>query len=840
MSININDNVNVFAPKDLDQRRGKFSGGVWQAFMDVTEANSSINPIYRAKGLTCFVLLGGVGTEHWYRDGIADTDLIPKINGTSAVTVDNGLTLNSTNIQLGGSLLHNTTITPGGFNLTMNGLTLLNNGSVKLNNYGIGTFPGTATRVLGTDAIGNVIEIEQTAGQIFVTIPTVAGFSTITDANVIGIIVEDVVRGGIFDLYTGTNPADNGLIFTDGSARKWKRQTNVNYVNINWFGAIADNSFDNLAVFNAAKQSALVNLATTRIYVPKTGNNLFYRISDTIQIDTAVDIFGDGIESKIRPDVHKAGIVFQYIVSRGSKMRDISFFGSIAGDPTTWDITANGIVIRDVVYFDNVYAQQFEGNGFYAWNSIPTGNSSNSIFYNCHAFQNRLHGFSFSGPDANNMQIIKGDAVSNGGLGFNDQSFLGNVYDGIHAASNGSPQLGWQRGLVTFGGTVYAAIRSGFSNITPPDAAYWKNIGTAWIAYPLVLPYDAATTYYAVGSWNADGMNAPPGTGQNQRSTFTACYSESDQAPSYIGVRSMAVGGDNGATYQGSASQLLDAENGIMFTLGKIGAGNPNIGLGKNYVTADEGFISMYTSLGMRMLYDSTTRCMIWNPIQFGAGSAGSLKIFDEAATNGSWKNRTNLGSLVAMPKGWMVGLIEDRSLNIQFDFGKTKPTSNLYDIGDIVLSAGNNAYYDAYPDIIGWKKISNTGITETQWTDIHAYCDYVVTTTDATATIFRSDLNGAFLSQYSIELAAVNTATGDAYSLKKIYTFGATVGTNTFPLILKDSTTTYTFQDAALAGISFNYTITGGPPQDTINWQITGLAATNIRWKISIKRIQV
>lgn len=76
--ITINDNLQNYSPKALDNKHGKFVSGIWQPYDSVAEANSRIHIAYRHKGLTVIVLDGGFPTEYWYRDGVSDGDLIVK------------------------------------------------------------------------------------------------------------------------------------------------------------------------------------------------------------------------------------------------------------------------------------------------------------------------------------------------------------------------------------------------------------------------------------------------------------------------------------------------------------------------------------------------------------------------------------------------------------------------------------------------------------------------------------------------------------------------------------------------------------------------------------------
>ncbi len=74
MSINRNDSLNILAPKAVDRRYDNDG----THFTSVAAANAGILSEYRYVGLTVGIMLSGVLTEHWYRDGIANGDLVVK------------------------------------------------------------------------------------------------------------------------------------------------------------------------------------------------------------------------------------------------------------------------------------------------------------------------------------------------------------------------------------------------------------------------------------------------------------------------------------------------------------------------------------------------------------------------------------------------------------------------------------------------------------------------------------------------------------------------------------------------------------------------------------------
>lgn len=73
MAININDNFEVNAPKPTDARYGVYA--------DTATALTAIPSSIRYQGLTVGVLVSGAVIEYWFKDGVADLDLIEKTTG---------------------------------------------------------------------------------------------------------------------------------------------------------------------------------------------------------------------------------------------------------------------------------------------------------------------------------------------------------------------------------------------------------------------------------------------------------------------------------------------------------------------------------------------------------------------------------------------------------------------------------------------------------------------------------------------------------------------------------------------------------------------------------------
>lgn len=81
MAVTYNDNVDLEAPKSLDKRYQKFSGGAGVPFASLNEANTANVLAVRHIGLTVLIDIGGTPTEYWYIGGIADGNLVVKATG---------------------------------------------------------------------------------------------------------------------------------------------------------------------------------------------------------------------------------------------------------------------------------------------------------------------------------------------------------------------------------------------------------------------------------------------------------------------------------------------------------------------------------------------------------------------------------------------------------------------------------------------------------------------------------------------------------------------------------------------------------------------------------------
>ena len=123
MAINLSDNVHVSAPKPVESKYLNITA----PYTTCAQVNSCILSGERYTGLTVNIL----GSEYWYKTGVADVCLISKSGGGGTITgATNGLSISGTNIALGGTLTCHTYIdgNAGTYNLSLCNINAFNLG----------------------------------------------------------------------------------------------------------------------------------------------------------------------------------------------------------------------------------------------------------------------------------------------------------------------------------------------------------------------------------------------------------------------------------------------------------------------------------------------------------------------------------------------------------------------------------------------------------------------------------------------------------------------------------------------------------------------------------------
>ncbi len=404
-----------------------------------------------------------------------------------------------------------------------------------------------------------------TFGQVS-TLSTVADISTFNANNVTILLVTDDIRGGQFNIYSGSDVADAGMIFNDAQSRKWKRVTTNNRINIQWYGARtanADNRNEIISALNYIKN----HQSFTTLYIPAENNlSTYYQVSDQISIDHPINILGDGSIgnplSKLQFARNKNGLIISYADIYGgfsAEIKNLLISGTTSSTPR--DISKHGITSRVIIKMENVYVTNIEGNGIHlsACAIQPSGDNNNygnadgSYLENVTAnFCN--NGIFLEGCDANTIQIINSSTNENVRWGIYDNGFLGNSFIKPHCAFNGVPGVGNAVGgnsVVTYNGKYYVA-KPGFDDYLgdapgpnvnkQPDLNqnYWQEVSamtsTVW---------NNSTRYYSGGPICIRNPNS--------KTNIFNSYTEDFQPPINLNPRSKADGGFNGAGVTGGS-----------------------------------------------------------------------------------------------------------------------------------------------------------------------------------------------------------------------------------------------------------------------------------------------
>jgi Pectate lyase superfamily protein len=213
------------------------------------------------------------------------------------------------------------------------------------------------------------------------------------------------------------------------------------------FGAVGDGVADDTAAVQAAI-TALRSGGTLWL-----GDGYTFKIDESIVLEKPIRIDGGAMEQskflfasggtyEAIGDGTKAAIIILHsstvLTGFSGDARRTSFHGftvSLEGSPAN----VRGIVICAPAYLQEVRVENFTSTGFavMAGDRSPIdGIANGTSFMYCAAQSNDGDGFYFLGNDANACIVTRSFSADNGGWGFNDDSFLGNLYQADEADGN--------------------------------------------------------------------------------------------------------------------------------------------------------------------------------------------------------------------------------------------------------------------------------------------------------------------------------------------------------------------------------------------------------------------
>jgi hypothetical protein len=387
----------------------------------------------------------------------------------------------------------------------------------------------------------------------------------------------------------------------------WSISSKAGSVNVLQFGAVGDDSTDNLPFFNSAL-AYLKTLAplpstdsntTPRLIIP-TGK---FFLNGTWQIHQSVYIQGVGGSRALNPGtglrfpVNTVGITFHERRTldngggnssassglgdaQGSTLEGVVLWGGGAGSfsgPYTNllnnSTSAYGIWVRTAyISLIDCAVVFFAGGGYVieatAGSSGSTAGNANLWFMeNCVAQFNSQDGFTVFGSDANAGCGINLSSISNAGAGVRDYSFLGNTWLMIHSRDDGifDPNAG----SGTYGNPTASCLYLGVNYYVVAGQETAASTTTPGTNSAVWAPYSgqggASPTWVTGKTWIAGGPYLTNPANVNSRSAFFGCYSETAQPAVQVFYPCIFWGGfiDVGAGLTGTGTLVTGSQDGL-------------------------------------------------------------------------------------------------------------------------------------------------------------------------------------------------------------------------------------------------------------------------------------
>lgn len=359
------------------------------------------------------------------------------------------------------------------------------------------------------------------------------------------------------------------------------------------FGAVADNVADDGAAFSATEAYAAIYGATItlgRKYYIASGFNAHRTVN-------WVGLGGQNNQTVIRVGKNVNGWVWNkgntdgdglgsQGDTSGSSMTGVAIWGGGvnadgAGNYTTYSAgdstTGHGMRIRSTfISVTDVFIAFFGGDGFNINCSAGSGgttegNANNFLLTFCQSIYNGGFGYLTNGVDVNAGVVNNCSAISCGGGGFIEYSFLGNTYTGTHVRDCGVTDTtlsGRPTGTCIYAGTHYYVVAGQYT------AASTTTPGTNTSVWRTFAGHPSDRTWVSGMTWTIGSPYATNPANTNGRSVFTGCYAESAQSPVQATAPTLFLGGLlDEVSVVGSAVWLKAGGSGIESANGFSSAG---------------------------------------------------------------------------------------------------------------------------------------------------------------------------------------------------------------------------------------------------------------------------
>ena len=398
---------------------------------------------------------------------------------------------------------------------------------------------------------------------------TVAEIEQYKDVSVKLLFVKDTLRGGFFQVYTGPDLPDGGMVYSDATGRKWLRQTVDARINAMWYGArsyvpgLPDAVNNMTPYFQKALNYLYSHKRFTTLYIPqdKRDFGVYYMLS-VIHLKGQVIIEGDGGTGDARTVIlatKNTPIFFQPFRAPDNSNTEVTLknlsLGMAEAKNGERDSTKHVFETRGRFHLYNINIYYSSGDGIHA---EACANPGNPIFGNCNLSNMQdiqitscYNGIYLSGCDANKIVMNSINVTGNRRWGIWDNGFLGNTINSMHGAFNGVVS-GQSFCAVSYNGKYYVAINTddmiNINKKPSSEPAYWAEIP------PLgVQPWRPDVKYQSGGPVYISNPNA--------WSIVYDPYTEGFQPPMRFNSRSMAISGDNAARVWGGINlAVLDGK----------------------------------------------------------------------------------------------------------------------------------------------------------------------------------------------------------------------------------------------------------------------------------------
>ena len=263
----------------------------------------------------------------------------------------------------------------------------------------------------------------------YITLDSIGDFATFAGYTN-SVSIRDTLRGGIFNIYSGTDTADNYMVCEDALGRKWQRFVQDGVLNARWFKfksyivGLGNAANDMAPYMRAMLDYAIAHRRFTEIYIPedKRTPDLGYFFLTRVTLDAKVKIRGDGTinypKTKLVSWVN-TGLFFQpYLMADGDVVTTELVNLNLSASTST-DSSIALFETRSPTHWENVRIEGTGSNGGNGLTILATstvgdslGNADRSSFINC-SFNQSYNGTYIYGDDANKIIFTNCEWVGN-------------------------------------------------------------------------------------------------------------------------------------------------------------------------------------------------------------------------------------------------------------------------------------------------------------------------------------------------------------------------------------------------------------------------------------------